>query len=233
MTKALYLIAYDTILERIAEGQYAPGSMLPNEFDLGDSLGVSQGTARKALIKLEQDGIVQRQQGRGTFVTLRTPEDSLFHFFRLRDEGGAQVIPELEDEKIIHRPATRREKELLFGAPDEVFEIARLRSFKGRPLSAETSIVPAPLFPGLKERGPLPNTMYVLFQRAYSCVIIEADEALRADHAGEEMAIRLEVSPQAPVILASRKSRDILGRLVELRECVYVTENVHYSVKMK
>ena len=76
MAPPLYQVVIDTIVERIASGVLQSGALLPSETQLGAELGVSQGTARKALMELESRGLVQRAQGRGTFVTVRTPETS-------------------------------------------------------------------------------------------------------------------------------------------------------------
>lgn len=232
MPQSLYRIVFDKIIERIVDGTYPPGSMLPSEIDLGAELGVSQGTARKSLIDLEQKGIVERRQGRGTFVTLRTPENSLFHFFRLRDEDGIQVVPTLAEEAVTKRSATPEERASLSGNPTEVVEIERVRHFRNRPLCLEKSVVSAALFPGLQERCPLPNTLYVLFQQAYACVIISAEDNLSAGLLDPEYSARLDTAPSTPVIIADRKSYDLLNRVVELRKSVFVTENVTYSVKM-
>jgi len=232
MPKKLYQSVFDGIVQRIVGGGYAPGMMLPSEFEIAGEFGVSQGTARKALIELEKKGIVERRQGKGTFVTLRTPENSLFHFFRLRDENGNQVVPDLLDEKIRKREATTREHERLFGQPEEVFEISRVRSFEQKPLCHELSVVSVSLFPGLIERAPLPNTLYVLFQQAYGCAIISARDKLTAKPAGAVIGAALGVDPEVSVIAGSRESLDLLERVIELRDSVYLTDNVHYSVVM-
>jgi GntR family transcriptional regulator len=228
----LYRSVYNTIVQRIAVGDLAPGSMLPSEIDLGKELGVSQGTARKALIELELKGIVQRRQGRGTFVTLRTPENSLFHFFRLRNENEEQVIPKLESESVKRRKATADEKNQLFAHPDTVFEISRIRSANGTTLCLEKSVVPAPLFPGLLERLPLPNTLYVLFQLSYSCVIISAQENLKAGFLGAENAKKANMDPMTPVIIAKRRAYDVLDRVVELRTTMMITNAATYFVEL-
>lgn len=57
-----------TALER---GQLRPGQRLPNERSLADSSGLSRSTVRTVLDKLEQDGRIIRQVGRGTYVTDR------------------------------------------------------------------------------------------------------------------------------------------------------------------
>lgn len=214
-------------------GIYPPGSMLPSEIDLGEELGVSQGTARKALIELEQKGIIERRQGRGTFVALRTPESSLFHFFRLRDRNGEQIVPELEQEAIRRRAATGQERTALHGSPEEVYEIVRVRSLRGVPLCHEICVVPTALFPGLQERAPLPNTLYVLFQQAYSCVVMAAEENLTAGLLGEDFSEALRTGPDTPVITARRKTYDLLNRVVELRTTRFLTGENSYFVRLK
>ena len=52
----LYQQVYDAVMARIISGELAPGVMLPSEFDLAAQYEVSQGTARKALSKLELSG---------------------------------------------------------------------------------------------------------------------------------------------------------------------------------
>ncbi|MGR3616277.1 MAG: GntR family transcriptional regulator [Paracoccaceae bacterium] len=232
MSQPLYQTVYEAILQRIAGGDYGPGVMLPSEFDLADDLNVSQGTARKALMMLEQDGIVQRKQGRGTFVTLRTPETALFHFFRMRDHSDQQVVPVLEWETVTRRAATPEEHGRLHNSPAEVFEIARRRSFRGNPMSLEWCVVPAGLFPGLADRTPLQNTLYVLFQQAYSCVVMTAEERLSVGLLGDEHGAMLDLDPMTPVMIAHREARDLLDRVVELRRCIYLTEDMYYSVEM-
>ena len=51
----------------ILEGQFADGR-IPSESDLSAELGVSRATVRSALSKLENEGVVVRKQGAGTFV---------------------------------------------------------------------------------------------------------------------------------------------------------------------
>jgi DNA-binding GntR family transcriptional regulator len=56
------------IQRRIESGEYSPGSLLPSEHQLVDSFGVSRPTIVKALSSLRQDGWIDTQQGRGSFV---------------------------------------------------------------------------------------------------------------------------------------------------------------------
>ncbi|GHB43732.1 transcriptional regulator [Pseudovibrio japonicus] len=232
MSDKLYLTVFDAVVQRIVSGEYPPGLQLPNEFKLGQEFNVSQGTARKALIELEKKNIVQRRQGRGSFVTLQTPENSLFKFFRLRDENGNPVTPNLVNQTVLKRRATDKEQNTLYGKPKYVFDINRFRSFKNQPLSFENCVVSADLFPGLDSRGPLPNTLYVLFQQAYSIVVISAKDDITAEPLAKKPAEIMEMATGIPALVCRRKAFDILERVVELRTSIFVTKDMHYSVEM-
>jgi GntR family transcriptional regulator len=53
---------------RIAEGRFAAGQRLPGLRDLAEATGVNVNTVRAVYQRLEQDGLIDRQQGSGTFV---------------------------------------------------------------------------------------------------------------------------------------------------------------------
>src|SRR5690349_8118039 len=56
------------IKRRIEHGDYPPGSLLPSEHQLVADFGVSRPTIVKALSSLRQDGWIDTQQGKGSFV---------------------------------------------------------------------------------------------------------------------------------------------------------------------
>ena len=230
----LYQRVHDAVMACIVSGDLAPGAMLPSEFDLAAQYSVSQGTARKAISKLEQSGLVERHQGKGTFVATTTPETSLFHFFRLRHDDGSQAIPQPLSESVRRRAANAKEAQVLgLQSRGAVFEIARVRCIKETPVCYETSVLNADLFPGLKDRGSLPNALYPLYQRSYGVTIVRADEQLRALEATSSVANMLAVDEGAPVLEVERRALDIVGRVVELRFSFYLTSQIHYSVSLK
>jgi GntR family transcriptional regulator of arabinose operon len=65
----LYLQVSEILIQRILDGEWALGESLPAEPDLCEMFGVARGTLRQALGKLENEGYVRRERGRGTFVT--------------------------------------------------------------------------------------------------------------------------------------------------------------------
>jgi DNA-binding transcriptional regulator YhcF (GntR family) len=61
---------------RIAERQFQPGERLPGLRELAEEAGVNVNTARAVYQRLEQEGLIETQQGSGTFVTAGPRETS-------------------------------------------------------------------------------------------------------------------------------------------------------------
>ena len=64
----LYLQVIDRLKSDIEKGVYQENEKLPSEFELSKSLGVSRATLREALRLLEEENIIVRRHGVGTFV---------------------------------------------------------------------------------------------------------------------------------------------------------------------
>ena len=59
---------YETLRERILDGELQPGAKLPRYLELAAEFGVAPMTVRQVLDRLEADGLVLRLPGRGTFI---------------------------------------------------------------------------------------------------------------------------------------------------------------------
>ena len=53
---------------RIGDGEFAPGQRLPGLRELAEAIGVNLNTVRAVYQRLEQEGLIESQQGSGTFV---------------------------------------------------------------------------------------------------------------------------------------------------------------------
>jgi GntR family transcriptional regulator len=59
----------DDLREQVLSGEYRPGAQLPSEPELARTLSVSRASIRAAITLLEQEGLLRRQHGSGTYVT--------------------------------------------------------------------------------------------------------------------------------------------------------------------
>lgn len=232
----LYKQVYDVLVRRIAEGAWGPAEALPSEQALAAELSVSQGTVRKALDALAAENLVQRHQGKGTFVAEHTQEHALFRFFRLArpDTDGERVTPESTKAECKRRLATAAEVEKLHlpkGA--RVIEIRRARLIDGVPAVSEKIIVPLKLFPELDHQDALPNTLYSLYQSVYGVNIVLAKEELRAVLANKSDEKELGVKPGIPMLRIDRVAIGIGGQRAEWRISRCDTRNIVYAIDVK
>ena len=64
----IYRQLVDSIHAAVKKGELTAGQQLPTVQELTDELGIARGTAKRAYDELERLGIVEKVQGRGTFV---------------------------------------------------------------------------------------------------------------------------------------------------------------------
>ena len=69
--RPLYVTARDAVREAIDAGLFTPGEQMPSTKELSEQLSVSLVTAHRALQELVNSGVLQRSQGKGTFVHQR------------------------------------------------------------------------------------------------------------------------------------------------------------------
>jgi GntR family transcriptional regulator len=144
----LYLQARQYLLNLIEDGAFEPGEQLPSEADLAVQLGISRPTLREALHNLEQEGLIVRKHGVGTFVSRRT----------LILESGLEVLESLESQAhwlglntevvqlaISERPAAEEERRMLQLSEDElvdVLDVDRVIAIEGEPVAYLKDVVP-------------------------------------------------------------------------------------------
>lgn len=90
-----YRILYNHLLRAIEGGRWKVGHQLPPETELARRVPVSLGTIQKALKMLEEDGVVVRRLGHGTFVAVPAANETDIRNFRFLDDdaGGDRLLP--------------------------------------------------------------------------------------------------------------------------------------------
>lgn len=81
------------IQKLLTVGKCDKATPLPTEQELAEKYEVSVGTGRKAVEKLVEDGILVKQQGKGTFLKQPNFKNSLSRFFKFRDKDTGYVTP--------------------------------------------------------------------------------------------------------------------------------------------
>ena len=231
--RPLYEQVRELLFGRIQDGTWTPGMALPNEFQLADELGVSQGTVRKALGTLTADKLLVRRQGRGTFVATHTPADVLFRFFQFYDRDGNRVLPESRERRTRSGKAKVVEaRQLDIARSDRVIRHSRIRTVEDEPIIIELIVLPQVLFEGLGEKSEIPNTLYDLFQKEYGITVGKAVERLTVVQADKAQAKSLGTDIGAPLLKIDRLTHAIDGRPIEWRISICQLRDLHYRVNL-
>jgi GntR family transcriptional regulator len=191
----LYLQVCELLTRQIATGAWKPNETLPNELELARELGVSSGTVRKALEKLEADRLVVRRQGRGTFVMDQTAPEAASRFERLRQTGGEPVVWSAELLRKSAGASTPAEQRALRIGPDQpVVRKCRLLKTHRGPFAVEEACLAMGRLPGLEPDAVGDWNVTVLAQRC-GVHLTRAREEVHLVGASAEAASLLGVDP--------------------------------------
>jgi DNA-binding FadR family transcriptional regulator len=89
------LVAEDIALvlkKRILSGEWAESGRMPPERDLAGAFGVARNTMRRAVGLLEENGMVVRHVGRGTFLTTTDDNSLVGAIARMEGAGPADIM---------------------------------------------------------------------------------------------------------------------------------------------
>ncbi len=147
-------------LRSLVTHELAVGDAIPSERLLCERFRVSRMTVRQAVDALVVDGLLEREQGRGTFVAptkldLEVRLSSFGEEMRRRAMVPSSTV--LAAEEVTASPDIADALELLPG--EQVFYLYRVRGADGEPMAIEQTWVPSRLAPNLFDHGP-PESVY-------------------------------------------------------------------------
>lgn len=220
---------------RIETGALPPGTQLPPEPDLASELGVSRATLREALRLIEDEGLVTRTRGAGTFVAVRPRlSNNLADNFGVTDAiRAAGMRPGFEETATRFEPASAAEAERLAVAPGaDVAVVERVRTADGRPVVFSVDVLPAALLGG---RANLPEllahgSVYEVMERELGTAIHHGVAGIHPIRAGAAVAGKLRVPRGALLLYLDQVDYDEDGRPVLSSHEYHVADAFEFTV---
>jgi len=226
----------DDIAARINRNEWRPGELIPSEAELASHYGVAIGTVRKAIDQLVSDAVLERQQGRGTFVRRARFNSSLFRFFRFQSEMGERRVPQ---SRILRRkivPAgSAVASSLRIAVGEPVISLSRLRLVDGIPLLAEEIWLQKSRFEPILEMEPseFGDLLYPLYDELCGELVVSAEEILTVELANEMQARLLRLEAGAPLIVIERLALDLERRPLEWRRSRGPADRFRYHAEIR
>jgi DNA-binding GntR family transcriptional regulator len=223
-TPPKYAQVIEELRRRIESGEYPPGSLLPSEHQLSDEFQITRATVVRALRVLRDDGWIETQQGKGSFVRGRPalagleaqrPGEEALNRDESREQGD--LI-----EASVSTPSPR--VAALLGRADDGGVIARRRLIRrdGEPSEIVTWWIPAPLADGtgLASADPLQGGVRAHLARRKGIRIDHVIEQVTARHPTSREAKLLEVGKTAAMLAVYVTARQASGEAVLVLEIV-------------
>ena len=165
----LYSQLINVVKRYISAGLLVPGDLLPSETEMIKNFGVSRSTVRQAMGALEDEGLVIRKRGRGTFVAepeMKRKTENIWSFTSEVRAMGKQPSSTLISFELITPTLDIVSKLDLARADVKVYKFTRIRRVDGEPLMLETSYYPEYVYPGLTREQLEAHSMYSLLYEA-------------------------------------------------------------------
>ncbi|KHL69613.1 MULTISPECIES: GntR family transcriptional regulator [Pseudomonas] len=226
----LYQRLKDEMLDKIADGTWLPDQAIPTEAELTRHYGVAVGTVRKAVDMLVAEGLLQRIQGRGTFLRRPNFDGSLLRFFR----GGEQVPEGRILSRSLETPPASVAQALGLASGEQTLRLLRLRLIDGLPLFHEVIWLPATRFAALLDIQPeaFGNLLYPFYEQTCGQRVASAKETLTVEPAGADIAATLGLEAGNPVVVIERLALGYDRQPIEYRVSRAAADTFRYQIEI-
>jgi GntR family transcriptional regulator len=209
----LYVQLSMALSKGIGSGQFRPHEALPSERVLADQLSISRVTARKAIDRLVEQGLIVRKRGSGNYIAprLEQPLTRLSGFSEELHQRG--FVPQSRWlRRGFSAPAPDEQVALQLGPGERVARLERQRLADGVIMAYEVSMLPESVVPEPEAVGV---SLYTYLAQA-GHVPARALQHIRALNADAKLAALLEIETGTAVLFITRVGYLESGKAIEL-----------------
>lgn len=224
----------DDILFKIKNNIYKVGDQLPTNLELCDIYGVSRITVSRALNELENDGYIEKKQGKGCYVKFREINQSISTFYSFTEEVTkmgyvpSAIFISLKKEL----PTNEVAAALNLNKSDRVYVIKRLRLADDIIVAKDHSIIPEKFIPNFEKKMLAGGSLYEALENNYGFRPNHSEETIEAINISKDDAQKMQIEEGSPVLLIKRISfyNEIK---VEFNYRIVNTKKFKYSMSLK
>ena len=219
MSSTKYLAIYEDLKEQILNGTYAYDSLLPSEHECTQIYDASRNTIRRAMKKLEEDGLTLSRHGYGVRVIYQ-PLVSLGYDYRPLEafcDFGRRHHLKVHTKLMIHKqivvdPDIAAQSGFSLGLP--LILLVRVRYIEEKPVIVEINMLRQDIFPEL-DSHTIENSLYhYLKERQVSLKMCQSDLTLEDNSFLDQQYLHTEDS----VMIVRKHVYDGHGELIEYTE---------------
>jgi len=231
-TMPIYTQLANALRARIDSGSWTVGTKLPSIESLAQSFGVASATMRQAIAVLEEEGLLQRRHGRGTFV-VREPRELRWLQLASDWQSLIQMLHPLKPKLLLVETAQHQPRLLAHeGKPMPAYQhIKRVHHRDGVPFCVIDIYLAASIY--LKNPGRFRNEIIVPVLASMPEIHIgNAFQTLTIDGASPDAAEHLELPIGAPVAKVRRSIADPEGWCIYAADVVYRGDVIKLDINL-
>ncbi len=226
-------------LRQILKYQALNGSLaddsgrVPTEAELSKRFKVSRITVRRALRELENQGLLLRERGRGTFLKSNDVENwsgQLLGFTEAIQAAGFEPGSKILRRGFVENPQGKVQKVFL---GERVWELKRLRLADRQPIAIEHAFFPKNVGMELEKHDLNAISLYRFMETDMNLILHEGKQTISAVNATREEADILEVAEGRSLLYMERVTYSLEGGPVEFLIAVYRPDYFQYSIRLK
>lgn len=235
MPMPLFQQVKESIRQKILDGTYAPHQKLPSERQMIGHYSVSRITIRQALSQLQQDGLIFKINGKGTFVSLPKAQ---FDVSTLKGFGeSAARIGKQAFSKLIsittELPTDNVANCLELAGGPRVTKIRRLRYLNNQPLAYDITYAPISVSESFRNADLEQRDLFDVIENDCGIAIGSARVNLEAVHCDSKLAEFLNMEPGSPTLHIERTILDGAGKPLLYENLYYRGDRFRFGMEIE
>lgn len=225
----MYIKIHNQIKRDIEEHVYNVGDRIPAERQLAVEFGVSRMTLRQAIKTLEDEGILERRLGSGTYVASRKVQEKMsgiMSFTEIMQANGQLPSSKLISYKV-GQPSLSEKERLGLDEESRILRMERIRYADQVPICHEVVTIPYQLVEGLSKSDISTHLYETLSKNGYE--VGQVTEHISAAIANENDAKLLEVKKGEALITRRQVTELSTGKPFEYTRARYVAERFEFT----
>jgi len=225
------------IQEAVKQGKFLPGSQLPPEMELLQMLGISRTTLREALRILEEQRLIRKHRGLGTFVMDRAIIKDMSRNFGITEMiSQAGFTPGTRDFEIYLGPSSKKFSAKLDMPGDKTMVVIdRVRTANDKPVVWTRDIMPQEYLggwmPTIKELNQ--SSLYECLQEHTNIRIVNGTASFNPIQANREVAEKLNIQRNDLLLLIDQVDFDQSQRPVLYSVEYHLTDKFNFIIHRK
>lgn len=201
MQEPMYIKIHNQIKRDIENKKYKVGERIPAERQLALKFNVSRMTLRQAIKTLEDEGILERRLGSGTYVSSQKVQEKMSGIMSFTDitRANGQVPSSKLLSYRVTKPSLSEKEKLKIKDTDNVLRMERVRFADNVPICYEVATIPYKLVSRFS-KDEISSSLYQTLEKNGGYKIGSVVENIGASVANENEARLLSVKKGEPLV---------------------------------